>query len=273
VPYTRGAEFSRPAAQVMEEAEKLVAQGVREVTLLGQNVNAYRGADRAGAPLSLAQLISLLSKIDGLERIRYTTSHPRDMTDDLIAAHAENEKLMPYLHLPIQAGSDRILKAMNRGHTAGHYLRLIEKVRAARPDIALSGDFITGFPGETDADFEETLSLVRAAKYATAYSFKYSSRPGTPAAERDQQVPEEVKAERLARLQALLTQQLNEFNQNCVGRTLAVLIEKPGRNPGQWIGRSPYLQSVHLDTTEPVGTTLKVNIMSRMTNSLSGVAV
>jgi tRNA-2-methylthio-N6-dimethylallyladenosine synthase len=272
VPYTRGAEFSRPAAQVMEEAEKLVAQGVREVTLLGQNVNAYRGADRTGSPMSLAELIKLLSKIEGLERIRYTTSHPRDMTDDLIAAHAENEKLMPYLHLPIQAGSDRILKAMNRGHDSVHYLRLIEKVRKARPDIALSGDFITGFPGETDGDFEETLALVREAKYATAYSFKYSSRPGTPAAERDSQVPEEVKAERLARLQALLTQQLNDFNQNCVGRTLPVLIEKPGRNPGQWIGRSPYLQSVHLETIEPVGTTVKVNIMSRSTNSLSGVA-
>ncbi len=273
VPYTRGAEFSRPLAQIMDEAEKLAAQGVREITLLGQNVNAYRGPDRTGEQVTLARLIGQLSKIEDLQRIRYTTSHPRDMTDDLIAAHATNEKLMPYLHLPVQAGSDRILKAMNRGHDVEHYVKLIERVRAARPDIAISGDFIVGFPGESDADFEATMELVRAVKYASAYSFKYSPRPGTPAAEKTQQVPEEVKSERLTRLQALLTEQLNAFNEACVGRELAVLIEKPGREPGQWIGRSPYLQSVHFPTTELVGTVTKVNIIRRMPNSLTGVQV
>jgi tRNA-2-methylthio-N6-dimethylallyladenosine synthase len=273
VPYTRGAEFSRPVGQVVDEAEKLVAQGVREITLLGQNVNAYRGPDGSGAATSLGQLVEALSSIKDLQRIRYTTSHPRDMTEDLISAHATNEKLMPYLHLPLQSGSDRVLKAMNRGHDADHYVKLIARVRAARPDIAISGDFIVGFPGETDENFEATLNIVRAVRYASAYSFKYSQRPGTPAAEKAAQVPEEVKSARLYRLQALLTEQLNQFNQDCIGRTLPVLIEKPGRNPGQWIGRSPYLQSVHFDTEEPVGTVTKVHIMGRMTNSLSGVTV
>jgi tRNA-2-methylthio-N6-dimethylallyladenosine synthase len=270
VPYTRGAEFSRPLAQVLAEAEQLAKTGVREVTLLGQNVNAYRGPDRTGGTASLATLVKHLSQIDGMDRIRYTTSHPRDMTDDLIEAHATNDKLMPYLHLPIQAGSDRILKAMNRGHSAEHYLRLIEKVRAARPDIAISGDFIVGFPGETEDDFEATLSVIRAVGYASAYSFKYSPRPGTPAAEKAEQIPEDIKNDRLQRLQALLMTQTHAFNEACVGKTLPVLIEKPGRRQGQWIGRSPYLQSVHLETTDPIGTIVKAHIMSRYPNSLEG---
>jgi tRNA-2-methylthio-N6-dimethylallyladenosine synthase len=266
VPYTRGAEFSRPVSQVIDEARKLAAQGVVELTLLGQNVNAYRG-DAS----SLAALVAELSRIETIKRLRYTTSHPRDMTDDLIEAHATNDKLMPYLHLPIQAGSDPILKAMNRGHTAEHYLRLIERIRAARPDMAISGDFIVGFPGETDADFERTLDVVREVNYASAFSFKYSERPGTPAAERDDQVDEDVKAERLARLQALLNTQLQAFNTSCVGKTLPVLIEKKGRNPGQMIGRSPYLQSVHADIPEEkVGEVLPLHITRTMTNSLTG---
>jgi tRNA-2-methylthio-N6-dimethylallyladenosine synthase len=266
VPYTRGAEFSRPVAQVLDEARKLADQGVVELTLLGQNVNAYRGDGS-----TLARLVAELSKISGIKRLRYTTSHPRDMTDDLIDAHASNDTLMPYLHLPIQAGSDTILKAMNRGHTATHYLRLIERIRTARPDIAISGDFIVGFPGETDDDFEQTLAVVREVNYASAYSFKYSERPGTPAAERKDQVPEPVKAERLQRLQALLNQQLQNFNARCVGRTLPVLIEKPGRNDGQMIGRSPYLQSVHADVPHSkLGEVLQLHITRTMTNSLTG---
>jgi tRNA-2-methylthio-N6-dimethylallyladenosine synthase len=269
VPYTRGSEYSRPVAQVITEARALVAASVREVTLLGQNVNAYNGAHN-GSTASLAGLVAELSSVDGIERIRYTTSHPRDMSDDLIAAHAENEKLMPYLHLPIQSGSNRILKAMNRGHTTEHYLQLIESIRKARPDMAISGDFIVGFPGETDQDFEDTLAVVHEIGYASAYSFKYSTRPGTPAAERDDQVDETVKAERLQRLQILLAQQMQDFNAKCVGQVLAVLVEKPGRNPGQVIGRSPYLQSVHLDL--PVarkGEIVKVRITSTKPNSLS----
>jgi tRNA-2-methylthio-N6-dimethylallyladenosine synthase len=266
VPYTRGAEFSRPVAQVLDEARKLAAQGVVELTLLGQNVNAYRGDGS-----SLAALVAQLSQIDGIKRLRYTTSHPRDMTDDLIDAHAMNDKLMPYLHLPIQAGSDPILKAMNRGHTAQHYLRLIERIRAARPDMAISGDFIVGFPGETEADFQRTLDVVQEVNYASAFSFKYSERPGTPAAERDDQVPENVKSDRLARLQALLNAQLQAFNTSCVGKTLPVLIEKAGRNPGQMIGRSPYLQSVHADIpADKVGEVLPLYITRTMTNSLTG---
>jgi tRNA-2-methylthio-N6-dimethylallyladenosine synthase len=247
VPYTRGAEFSRPVSQVTAEAERLARAGVREITLLGQNVNAYHGLSEQGEVWSLARLIAHLSHIPGIERIRYTTSHPREITDDLIAAHADNPKLMPYLHLPVQAGSDRILKAMNRGHTSDGYLRLIERIRAARPDIAISGDFIVGFPGETDADFEETLSVVRQVRYASAFSFKYSPRPGTPAAARDDQIPDAVKSERLSRLQVLLGQQMHEFNASCVGRNLPVLLEKPGRHSGQIAGRSPYLQAVHVD--------------------------
>ena len=270
VPYTRGAEFSRPVRQVIDEAEKLAAKGVREVTLLGQNVNAYRGAGDKG-PESLAKLVTHLSQIKGIDRIRYVTSHPRDMSDDLIAAHAQNEKLMPYLHLPVQSGSDAVLKAMNRGHTTVHYLKLIDKIREARPDIALSGDFIVGFPGETDGAFEDTLKIVRETGYAMAYSFKYSPRPGTPAAERQDQVPDHVKSERLLRLQGLIVEQTARFNQTCVGRNLDVLLEKPGRQQGQLIGRSPYLQSVHLSAPGlKIGDIVPISIKSVGPNSLSG---
>jgi len=269
VPYTRGAEVSRPAEKVLAEARDLVGRGVVEITLLGQNVNAYHGPAEDG-DWSLARLIQALARIEGLERIRYTTSHPNDMTDELIAAHGDEAKLMPYLHMPVQAGSDRVLKAMNRRHTAEGYIRLIERIRAARPDIAISGDFITGFPGETEADFEATLALVREVRYAQAYSFKYSPRPGTPAAEAAQ-VPDDEKAGRLARLQALLGEQQAAFQAACVGRTLAVLIEKPGRHPGQMVGRSPYLQAVHLDGDAGlVGRIIDARITAAGPNSLSG---
>jgi tRNA-2-methylthio-N6-dimethylallyladenosine synthase len=271
VPYTRGAEFSRSVADVVAEARSLAAQGVREVTLLGQNVNAYNGAGPDGAPWTLARLARHLALIGGLDRIRYTTSHPRDMGDDLIAAHAEVEALMPYLHLPVQAGSDRVLRAMNRAHTADSYLRLVEKIRAARPDIALSGDFIVGFPGETEADFEATLQLVREVGYASAFSFKYSRRPGTPAAAMLRQVAEPVKEERLARLQALLDEQARAFNAAQVGRTLPVLFERRGRHPGQILGKSPYLQSVHVPAPEQMlGKILPVTITAAARNSLTG---
>jgi len=265
VPYTRGAEYSRPALAIEAEARSLAARGVREVTLLGQNVNAFAGDGGLGA------LVRRLAKIPGLDRIRYTTSHPRDMDDGLIAAHAEVEALMPYLHLPVQAGSDRVLKAMNRGHTAEHYLRLVERIRAARPDIALSGDFIVGFPGERDADFEATLQLVREVGYASAFSFKYSRRPGTPAAAMPGQVAEEVKAERLARLQAEIEAGQAAFNGAQVGRVLPVLFEKPGRRGGQVAGRSPYLQAVHCEGPERlIGEILPVRIVSAGRNSLAG---
>ena len=271
VPYTRGAEFSRPVEQVLAEARKMAAEGVKEFTLLGQNVNAYHGLDARGRAMGLAGLVAELSRIEGIERLRYTTSHPRDMTEDLIAAHAENPKLMPYLHLPVQSGSDSILKAMNRGHTASDYLRLIERIRAARPDIALSGDFIVGFPGETDKDFESTLALVREVRYAGAFTFKYSPRPGTPAAERDAQLPEEVKSARLQELQALVHGQQTAFNSALVGRIVPVLLEKPGRDPGQLVGRSPYLQSVHLEGDSTlIGRIVDTHITGVGTNSLSG---
>jgi tRNA-2-methylthio-N6-dimethylallyladenosine synthase len=263
VPYTRGAEYSRPADAVVAEAERLAASSVREVTLLGQNVNAYAGG--------LGPLIRRLARIEGLARIRYTTSHPNDMDEDLIAAHAEVEALMPYLHLPAQAGSDRVLKAMNRGYSAEAYLSLLERIRAARPDIALSGDFIVGFPGETAADFEATLSLVREARYASAFSFKYSRRPGTPGAAMPGQVAEAEKDERLQRLQALLAEQQAHFNTACVGRTLPVLFEKPGRHAGQLVGRSPYLQAVHAAAPASArGQILPVAIVGAAANSLSG---
>jgi tRNA-2-methylthio-N6-dimethylallyladenosine synthase len=265
VPYTRGAEYSRPAAAVLAEAEQLAAQGVREVTLLGQNVNAYAGEG------GLAGLIRALAAIPGLDRIRYTTSHPRDMDDALIAAHGEVAALMPYLHLPVQAGSDRVLKAMNRAHTADGYLRLVERIRAARPDIALSGDFIVGFPGESDADFEATLALVAEARYASAFSFKYSPRPGTPAAAMPGQVPEAIKEARLARLQALLNAQQAAFNQACVGRALPVLFERVGRKSGQVVGRSPYLQPVHIGAPESlIGEIRAVDILNAGRGSLTG---
>ena len=267
VPYTRGSEFSRPEAQIEREVRELAASGVREVTLLGQNVNAYRGP----AGLGLAGLIARLSAIDGIARLRYTTSHPRDMDDALIAAHGENPKLMPYLHLPVQSGSDPILKKMNRGHTVAFYLGLIARAKAVRPDIAISGDFIVGFPGETEENFLATLDIVRAVGYASAYSFKYSPRPGTPAAERDDQVPEEVKTERLHRLQALLLDQQQAFNRACVGRDLPVLIEKPGRQEGQVAGRSPYLQAVHLRAGKDlIGQVVRTQILGVGSNSLSG---
>ncbi|MEL7137841.1 MAG: MiaB/RimO family radical SAM methylthiotransferase, partial [Pseudomonadota bacterium] len=270
VPYTRGAEVSRPAARIVAEAEALVARGVREITLLGQNVNAWRGAPLAGMGPGLGGLLRRLARIEGLERLRYTTSHPRDMDDELIAAHGDEPKLMPYLHLPVQSGSDRILKAMNRRHTAEAYLRLVERIRDARPDLALSGDFIVGFPGETEADFEDTLALVRATGYAQAYSFKYSTRPGTPAADAQTQVPEEVKADRLARLQALLSEQQAAFQTSMVGRRMDVLVEKPGRHEGQMVGRSPWLQPVHFDASPGTrGQLVPVNILSAGTNSLA----
>ncbi|MGE0237145.1 MAG: tRNA (N6-isopentenyl adenosine(37)-C2)-methylthiotransferase MiaB [Parvibaculaceae bacterium] len=270
VPYTRGAEFSRPVAQIEAEARSLAAAGVHEVTLLGQNVNAYHGSGPDGEIWPLARLITHLSRIDGIERLRFTTSHPRDMSDDLIAAHAENPKLMPYLHLPIQAGSDRVLKDMNRGHRAADYLKLIDRIRKARPDIALSGDFIVGFPGESETEFEDTLAIVREARYASAFSFKYSPRPGTPAAEMPDQVSEEVKSDRLARLQALLGTQQQAFNQACLGREMPILLEKAGRHPGQLVGRSPYLQSVYIDArTHAIGDMVNVTIDAVGSNSLS----
>lgn len=271
VPYTRGSEFSRPVEQVLAEARRMAGQGVRELTLLGQNVNAYHGLDANGRVTGLAGLVAELSRIEGIQRLRYTTSHPRDMTDDLIAAHAENPKLMPYLHLPVQSGSDSILKAMNRGHTAEAYLRLVERIRSARPDIAMSGDFIVGFPGETDGDFESTLDLIRYVGYASAFSFKYSPRPGTPAAESGKQISEAEKSARLQELQALVHAQQTSFNAAMVGRTVPVLLEKPGRDPGQLVGRSPYLQSVHIQAeTGLIGTIVDTHISGVGTNSLSG---
>jgi tRNA-2-methylthio-N6-dimethylallyladenosine synthase len=271
VPYTRGAEFSRPAQRIVAEARQLVEAGVREVTLLGQNVNGWHGEGLDGGSWTLGHLLDELSAIDGLERLRYTTSHPRDMDDALISAHGSNPKVMPYLHLPVQSGSDRILKAMNRKHTAESYVELVARIRAARPDIAMSSDFIVGFPGETEDDFEATMQLVRDVTYAQAFSFKYSPRPGTPAAGHDAQVPEDVKADRLARLQALLAEQQAAFNQACVGRTLEVLLEKPGRKSGQLVGRSPYLQSVFLEAGHrTIGETVRVEITGTGPNSLTG---
>ena len=272
VPYTRGAEVSRPASQVLDEARDLVDRGVREFTLLGQNVNAYHGAGEGG-DWSLARLVRGLSKIDGLARIRYTTSHPNDMTDDLIAAHGECDKLMPYLHLPVQAGSDKILKRMNRAHTAESYLKLIDRLREVRPDLHLSGDFIVGFPEETEEDFQATLDLIRAARYGTAFSFKYSTRPGTPAAERDQ-VAEDVKSDRLQRLQALINQQQRELQDAMVGREVSVLFEKEGRLPGQMVGKSEYLHAVHVAKANVArGEIARVRIVDSAANSLAGVLI
>jgi tRNA-2-methylthio-N6-dimethylallyladenosine synthase len=272
VPYTRGVEFSRPVASLVEEARRLVDRGVRELTLLGQNVNAYHGEGTDGRPWSLARLIERLADIEGLERIRYTTSHPRDMSDDLIAAHRDVPKLMPYLHLPFQAGADRILAAMNRKHTARDYVELVGRIRAARPDIALSTDIIVGFPGETEAEFEATLRLVTDIRFAQAYSFKYSARPGTPAATMADQVPDAVKSERLQRLQAMLADQQSAFNTDCIGKVVPVLFDKPGRRPGQLVGRSPYLQAVHAEASDSyLGRVLSVAILAAGPNSLSGV--
>jgi tRNA-2-methylthio-N6-dimethylallyladenosine synthase len=272
VPYTRGAEFSRPVARILDEARALADAGVREITLLGQNVNAFHGDDGKGGAASLGALIRALARIDGVERLRYTTSHPRDMDDDLIAAHADVPELMPYLHLPVQSGSDRILDAMNRKHDAKTYLRLIERIRAARPDIALSSDFIVGFPGETEEDFEATLSLVREVGFAQAYSFKYSPRPGTPAAEEEDQLPEEMKGERLARLQDLLGEQQIAFNRACAGRTMPVLFDRRGKGERQLVGRSPWLQSVHVEEAPEnlFGQIVEVEIEEGYRNSLRG---
>jgi tRNA-2-methylthio-N6-dimethylallyladenosine synthase len=267
VPYTRGAEVSRPIHAIEAEARQLIAGGAVELTLLGQNVNAYHGGT------SLAGLLRRLAQIDGLQRLRYTTSHPLDVTDDLIAVHGDEPKLMPYLHLPIQSGSDAVLAAMNRRHTAQTYIRLVERLRAARPDLALSSDFIVGFPGETDTDFEATLNLVATIGYAQAYSFKYSPRPGTPAATTAQQIPEDVKSERLHRLQALLNAQQLAFNQATVGQTVDVLLERTGKRMGQLIGRSPYLQSVHIEDPDArIGDIVSCRIESAGPNSLHGVA-
>ncbi|HJU30813.1 MAG TPA: tRNA (N6-isopentenyl adenosine(37)-C2)-methylthiotransferase MiaB [Hyphomicrobiaceae bacterium] len=271
VPYTRGAEFSRSVVEVEAEARRLADRGVREITLLGQNVNAYHGLGPDGRPWSLARLIGRLADIEGIVRIRYTTSHPRDMTDDLIAAHAEVPKLMPYLHLPFQAGSDRILAAMNRKHTARDYLALVARIRAARPDVALSTDIIVGFPSETDADFEETLDVVERVGFAQAYSFKYSPRPGTPGANLLDQIADDRKTERLHRLQVLLDGQQTAFNSACVGRIMPVLLEREGRHPGQLVGRSPYLQAVHTAADSGLcGRVVEVAIEAAGPNSLSG---
>ncbi len=273
VPYTRGAEVSRPAARVLDEARDLVARGVRDITLLGQNVNAYHGEGPDGRDWSLARLIWALAEIEGLARLRFTTSHPNDMSDDLIEAHGSCEKLMPYLHLPVQSGSDAILKRMNRKHTAEGYLRLIDRIRAARPDILMSGDFIVGFPEESEADFQATLDLVEAVGYGYAYSFKYSTRPGTPAAEREQ-VPEEVKSDRLQRLQALITRQQRAAQDAMVGREVRVLIERPGRLPGQMVGKSDYLHAVHIrEAGLGVGDLVPVRIVESGPNSLAGEVV
>ena len=265
VPYTRGAEISRPWDDVVAEAQALVDAGAREIVLLGQNVNAWSHDGRG-----LANLIRALARIDGLERIRYTTSHPADMTDSLIAAHGEIEKLMPYLHLPVQSGSDRILKAMNRSHSAETYLRILEKARASRSDIALSGDFIVGFPGETDEDFEATLRIVDEVGYASAYSFKYSARPGTPAAAMEGQIPFEVMDERLQRLQERIGEHSLAFNRTKVGCDTQILIERRGRRPGQMIGRSPWLQSVHVETGAAPGDIIDVTLFSAGPNSVGG---
>ena len=267
VPYTRGAEISRPFGDIVTEAEALADGGAREITLLGQNVNAWANDDGAG----LDKLIRAIARIDGVERIRYTTSHPTDMSDALIAAHAEVPELMPYLHLPVQSGSDSVLKAMNRSHSAESYLRTIAKVRAARPDIAISGDFIVGFPGETDEDFTDTLAIVDAVGYASAYSFKYSARPGTPAATMEGAVAPEVMDDRLQRLQARLAAHSLAFNHATIGKDLSILIDRKGRLPGQMIGKSPWLQSVFVETDARIGDMLNVSVTRALPNSLGGI--
>jgi len=273
VPYTRGSEVSRSVAQIVAEAERLAEAGVREVTLLGQNVNAWHGEGPDGSEWGLGRLLFRLAEVPGIARLRYTTSHPRDMDDELIAAHRDLEMLMPYLHLPVQSGSDRILKAMNRQHKAVEYLKLLGRIRSVRPDIAMSGDFIVGFPGESDADFEDTMRLVEEVRYASAYSFKYSPRPGTPGAEMDGHVPEDVKNERLQRLQALLTRQQNEFAGSLVGKSFQTLIEKRGRQAHQVVGRDPWLQPVIVDESAGgIGDIVKVRITRLGTNSLYGEA-
>jgi len=274
VPYTRGAEYSRPVGEIIEEVRCLAAAGVREVTLIGQNVNAYRGADGTGGAASLAVLIEAAAAAPGIARVRYATSHPNDMSEDLIAAHRDLRSLAPYLHLPAQSGSGRVLESMNRRHNAADYLNIIQKTRAARSDIAFSSDFIVGYPGETDEDFQETLNLVRAVGYASSYAFKFSPRPGTPAAEMKGQVEDGVKAARLAVLQALLEEQRQAFNRACVGRRFEVLFEKRGRHEGQVVGRSPYMQAVFAEgPSSLIGAMAKVEIVEASHNSLRGKVV
>ncbi|MBC2667418.1 tRNA (N6-isopentenyl adenosine(37)-C2)-methylthiotransferase MiaB [Novosphingobium flavum] len=270
VPYTRGAEISRPYADLIAEAERLVEAGARELTLLGQNVNAWSGEDGKGRAVGLDGLIRALAEMPALARIRYTTSHPNDMTGGLIAAHAEVEKLMPFLHLPVQSGSDRVLRTMNRSHTSASYLAILDKVRAVRPDIALSGDFIVGFPGETEAEFAETLRLVEQVGYAQCFSFKYSPRPGTPAATMDGQIAPEVMDERLQRLQAALNASQHAFNQASVGKRCTVLVERKGKLEGQWLGKSPWLQSVHFTGEAAIGDLVEVEVTMGGPNSLGG---
>ena len=272
VPYTRGTEVSRPVDRLLAEARDLVSRGVREITLLGQNVNAYHGAGPGGA-WTLGRLIRALAELPGLARIRYMTSHPNDMGDDLIAAHAEVAQLMPYLHLPVQSGSDRILKAMNRKHDAAAYLRLVDRIRGVRPDILFSSDFIVGFPGETERDFDDTMALIRAVGYGAAYSFRYSARPGTPAAEKPE-VPADVADARLQAVQALISQQQRAAQEAMVGREVTVLYEREGRLPGQMMGKSEYLQAVHVqDTAGRIGDLVRVRVLASVTNSLSGELV
>lgn len=270
VPYTRGAEISRPYSDLMGEARKLIEAGAREITLLGQNVNAWAGEDDKGRAVGLAGLIRALAPLDGLERIRYTTSHPNDMEDDLIAAHGEVTELMPYLHLPVQSGNNRVLKAMNRAHTAESYLKLLERFRKARPDIALSGDFIVGFPGETEAEFEDTLALVDEVRYSQAFSFKYSPRPGTPAATMDNQLPRDVMDDRLARLQERLNRDQRAFNDALEGKTCKILVERKGKRKGQWLGKSPWLTSVWFEGDAAIGDMLDVNMVEAGPNAMRG---
>ena len=271
VPYTRGAEVSRPVAQILGEVEKLAAAGVREVTLLGQNVNAYHGIGPDGSEWTLARLLRRLAEVQGIARLRYTTSHPREMTDDLVEAHRDLAALMPYLHLPVQSGSSAVLKRMNRKHTRDDYFRLVDRIRQARPDIALTSDFIVGFPGETEADFADTLDLVRRVGFAAAYTFAYSSRPGTPGAEMDGHLDEGLKTRRLHELQALVTAQQQAFQDSLVGQTVDVLFEKVGRKPGQVVGRSPYLSPVQvIGPSSLIGSIVPVRITGAKTNSLDG---
>ncbi|MBQ8481623.1 MAG: tRNA (N6-isopentenyl adenosine(37)-C2)-methylthiotransferase MiaB [Alphaproteobacteria bacterium] len=271
VPYTRGAEYSRPIKEVLEEARRLVKTGTLEINLLGQNVNSYHGEDENGQERDLAYLLHKIAEIDGLKRIRYTTSYPADMSDNLIACHKDIEILMPYLHLPVQSGSDRILKAMNRRHNSSDYLRAVEKLKIANPMIGMSSDFIVGFPGETDEDFQKTLDIVNEVKYIQAFSFKYSRRAGTPAAVMDNQVEEKVKKERLDILQTLLFDYQTKFNQNCIGKVMPVLLEQKGRHKGQLIGRTPYMQNLHVETkSDNMNKIINVEVVESTTNSLSG---
>lgn len=274
VPYTRGAEYSRPVQAIYEESARLVDQGVKEITLLGQNVNAYHGESSKGQPWGLGKLLEHLASLKGLERLRYMTSHPRDMDEELMLAHRDIPQVMPYLHLPIQSGSDRILDAMNRKHTSAHYLKIIDKLRSYRPDIALSSDFIVGFPGETEEDFENTLNLVREIQYSQAYSFKYSPRHGTPGALMDNQISEEIKAERLARLQELLNFQQQTFNETCLGKIMPVLLDRQGNKKGQFLGKTPYLQSVHVVAKPRLfGQCIDIKIEQAFAKSLTGTLV